>query len=246
MILGAEVLEFGEALVTTGDLDPIYNYLYEQKFEPNRLKRWLLTYSMFYHAGVANKASCQQGYHYWDYISSGIPAQPVGFPRSEERRHFRGHTATEAIEFMSQYEPESIVDSWYKEPDFPSVIANVQKLKYYGPWIAFKLADMGERCLGLPINFSGCELNIYREPRMGAALVMKGDKNAQITASELSEVIEYITSNLNAKGLLAPPINDRPLNVQEAETILCKFKSMKGGHYYVGKDIEAVEKALKW
>jgi len=48
------------------------------------------------------------------------------------------------------------------------------------------------------------------------------------------------------KKYKAPPWFDRPLNIQEAETILCKYKSHTHGHYPVGKDVAAVKKALEW
>jgi hypothetical protein len=244
--LDVEVLEFGKQLIETEDLDPVYCYLNSAKdaWDGAWLERWLLTYSMFYHSGVAELSAQLKGHEYWDFIKSGIPNEAGGgFPRSEERRHFRGHTAQEAIKQMSEYEPKAIVDSWYVEPTFQGVIKNVQRLKFYGPWIAFKLADMGERVLGLPIDFSDCELGIYREPRAGAALVKYGDSNHPFKTTELTEVVNYIIQGLDLK---APPRYDRHINVQEAETILCKYKSMKHGHYYVGKDNEAVAKALQW
>lgn len=237
------VLQFGRDLIRTGDLDPVYIYLQEKEILDHKLERWLLAYSMFYHVGVANKASQYTGDEFWNFVESGIPST---FPRGEERRHFRGHTASEAIASMRTRKPESIVQGWYEKYDFASVVEAVQKLKYYGPWIAFKMADMGERCLDIPIDFSNCELGIYKEPRQGAALVLTGDKEAKITDRELMEVVDYITINLNNEGYKAPPDYERPLNVQEAETILCKYKSYKGGHYYVGKDIESVKKALLW
>lgn len=244
--MDTEVLEFGRQLIETEDLDPVYCYLRDIDLDPeSELKRWLLAYSMFYHAGVASEA-CKylDGYDYWDFIRSGIPSEPNGgFPRSEERRHFRGYTAEQAIKEMCEYEPEAIVNSWYVDLTFQGVYKNVQRLKFYGPWIAFKLADMGERVLGLPIDFADCELGIYREPRAGAALVKYGDSNHPFKTAELTEVVDYIVGSLD---LLAPPRYDRHINVQEAETILCKYKSMKHGHYYVGKDNEAVKKALEW
>lgn len=248
-----EALTFGEQLIMTGDLDPIYIHLkntvdigaFGQNGHP--MKRWLLAYSMFYHAGVAEASYNYRGSEFWDFMKSGIPAESAGgFPRSEERRHFRGYTAQEAIRQMSEYEPEAIVNSWYVDPTFAGVVKNVQRLKFYGPWIAFKLADMGERVLGLPIDFTNCELGIYREPRMGAALIKYGDSNHSLLTAELYEVCRWIIDSLNAIGMKAPPGYDRPINVQEAETILCKFKSYKKGHYYVGKDNEAVAKALQW
>lgn len=33
--------------------------------------------------------------------------------------------------------------------------------------------------------------------------------------------------------------------VQEAETVLCKYKSYRNGHYFVGKDTKEIRYALK-
>lgn len=249
------VIDFGYKLLAKEDLDPVYNHFARHHgfttissspdWVDDHRERWLLAYSMFYHVGVAEHAAHYMGHQYWEVLKGGIPSEPNGgFPRGAERRHFRGHAAVEAIKLMSEYEPKAIVDSWYVEPTCMGVIKNVQRLKHYGPWIGFKLADMGERCLRLPIDFADCELGIYREPRMGAALVKYGDTNHALKTEELTEVIEFIIDSI--KNVSAPPWYDRPINIQEAETILCKYKSFVKGHYHVGEDIEAVAKAKLW
>ena len=242
VLLDARVLEFGQALLEAGDLDPVYNYLAGSKLDEVKLKRWLLAYSMFYHAGLSNQLAVMEVDEFWKFIKENLRT----LPRGEERRHYRGEAAIKSVESLSRFAPEDIVDYWYMDLRFKEVLISVQKLPLYGPWIAFKMADMGERVLQLPIDFSDCELSIYREPRIGAAIVLYGDEKHPIEAEGIRETVDYITSELNAKGFLAPPWNDRPLNVQEAETILCKFKSHLHGHYPVGKDVEAVQKALQW
>lgn len=240
--MDSRVLEFGQALLEAGDLDPVYNYLAESNYEETKLKRWLLAYSMFYHAGLSTQLCEMSVEEFWSFIKEHLKI----LPRGEERRHYRGEAAVLSVNSLCRYAPEEIVDFWYTDLSFKAVLANVQKLPLYGPWISFKMADMGERVLRLPIDFSDCELSIYREPRIGAAIVVHGDEKEPIGAEGIREAVEYITSELNAKGFKAPPWNDRPLNVQEAETILCKFKSHLHGHYPVGKDVEAVKKALQW
>ena len=42
----------------------------------------------------------------------------------------------------------------------------------------------------------------------------------------------------------APPQMDRPINIQEVETILCKWKSHLNGHYPTGNDIAEVRHGL--
>lgn len=44
--------------------------------------------------------------------------------------------------------------------------------------------------------------------------------------------------------LLAPPSFDRAVNLQEVETMLCKFKSFYNGRYFVGKDIKELKHSL--
>ena len=46
-------------------------------------------------------------------------------------------------------------------------------------------------------------------------------------------------------GWFAPPEFDRLIDVQETETILCKWKSYLGGHYEIGKDTREIEERLK-
>ncbi len=239
-----EVLEFGEQILSAKDLDPVYEYL--MSYEERYLKQWLLTYSMFYHCGVATALAKMPREEYWRTVSEGVKPGINSFPRGEERRHFRGQVAIKAVESMSEYAPSGIVNSWYTWPTFEGVKKNVEKYPLYGPWIAFKLADIGERVLRYPIDFSNCSLGFYKEPRQGAALMVYDDEHHPMTPLEIEVAVNYICNNLNAKGFMAPPWNDRPLNIQEAETILCKWKSHKHGHYPIGKDVAAVEKALQW
>jgi hypothetical protein len=44
---------------------------------------------------------------------------------------------------------------------------------------------------------------------------------------------------------MAPPRRERLIGPQEAETILCKWKSYLNGHYQIGEDTESCEKGLK-
>jgi hypothetical protein len=43
----------------------------------------------------------------------------------------------------------------------------------------------------------------------------------------------------------APPSGNRPVGVQEIETILCKHQSHSNGRYWVGKDIHEMRLGLK-
>jgi len=66
-------------------------------------------------------------------------------------------------------------------------------------------------------------------------------------AAELNQSPRVIYNNLLSyfSAHKAPPRDDRPCGAAEVESILCKFKSMRGGHYFVGKDIKEVRHALQ-
>lgn len=246
--MNPEVIEFGADLLETNDLDPIYNLLAESEMDKSQLNRWLLAYSMFYHAGVASMLAEREDFY------EACAEDFDNYPRCEERRHFRGEKAKNALGFLKAANaPEEHTYYWYygkrgdqPSTDFKSVVKRIQTYPMYGPWIAFKLADMGERIFGIPIDFSNCALNMYSEPRSGAALALKDDENADMSERELDEVVVSIASELNNKGFKAPPWGDRLINLQEAETVLCKWKSFKHGHYFVGKDKQSVQEALNW
>jgi hypothetical protein len=118
----------------------------------------------------------------------------------------------------------------------------VRLIPAFGPWIAFKMCDVMERCLDLPVDFADCNLGFYKEPRAGAALLATGDAEARIDDAALTAVSAALLSRLG--GLKAPPDRKRRINVQEAETVLCKYKSSCNGHYPLGKDTREVFEAL--
>ena len=117
---------------------------------------------------------------------------------------------------------------------------------------------MSERVLGFPTDFSDCELGIYKDPRQGAAVAYLeafGDPAEQtawqkkpwdypLSNAELKLSVDHWTAHWRKKRAKAPPTRDRLVNVQEIETIFCKFKSHLKGHYPVGKDTHEVYHGL--
>lgn len=228
---------FGDVLLRTGDLDPVYIALTALP-EVQRV-RAVMAYSCLYHLGVAGYLSEFEGEEFWDKLGEAARNRDGGWPRGTERRHWRGDAATSCVNwFMMNYEkPEQVVYRWYNGAEsskFEDVAREIRKTPQYGPWIAFKVADMMERVLKMSVDFSDCALGFYREPLAGAALLFTGDKDSTISTSELNFVVKEMLKKLG--HVTAPPWKDRPINVQEVETILCKYKSHCGGHYELGKD----------
>ncbi len=239
---------FGAALLQEGDLDPVYNAVHRARMPPEQLYRWLLSYWCCYHAGLSSYISESEGVHYWylmNLMASNEVKSPVGgrWPRGRERRHFRGQRCVDAVSYLTRAfpHPEDAV-RWLGGGPYRYVRGRVTTWPLFGPWIAFKVGDMLERCVGVPVQFSDAEVFLFDSPRDAAALWatetgLPREENSVLAACR------YLQRTLG--HLPAPPNGDRRLNLQEWETILCKWGSHVKGHYPVGIDTRELNEALE-
>lgn len=250
-----DAVSFGRALIRTRDLDPVYVALAEAGLGERALHRTLLAYFCLYHLGAAVYIGSFDSCEFWAALETAAINKDLAWPRGAERRHWRGAAAKGAVRWLRdnfEDNPSGVLYRWYNgakatgraAPTFTAVSAEVRRAASFGPWIAFKVADMMERVAKLPVDFSDCALGVYREPRAGAALLLTGNADCPIYDEELAEVVEALLCAPGLHRLHAPPHGDRYLNVQEAETILCKYKSYVNGRYPVGKDTREVLHAL--
>lgn len=247
MKLLRESADFGRLLIETRDLDPVYVALNGSGLALPVLERWCVAYWLYYSSGVASVAATFEGQAFWAHLL-GIVSRA---PRGMERRHFRGVQAVDAMVWLGKHfdGPEAFV-AWLfaphpegKDLDLGTVRARAKVIPMFGPWISWKLADMGERCLGRPVSFDNGEIGIYKDPRQGAALVDNGDWKSSISDDNVRKVTVALIELLG--DLRAPPQDDRPLNAQEIETVLCKFKANRKGFYPLGKDSRDVAESLE-
>jgi len=223
-----DIVTFGRQLVTTGDLDPMYIALYEAELDEPLLARWLIAYWCFYHAGVASRIA--EAPNWADALEQ---AHREKWPRAAERRHFRGETSRKTVEWMRGRTWFGLWQECKGCCTFADVQTRVGAWPGFGPWAIFKAADMLERVAGVPIDFD-MELDIYKEPAEAARMI---DPNRTAT-----EIARFVCKQM--ADLTAPPRHDRPLNAQEGETILCKWKSHVHGRYPMGKDSRELKHAL--
>lgn len=258
--------DFGRRLIETNDLDPVYVVLWHSGLDeggrPNALCRWLLAYWCFYHAGTASwildapeviPTSLNQ---YWSRMWEAAGSK--AYPRGHERRHFRGENARNSIGFLynqginNLFSPlivgPGVVDS--KTGNRPvrsfrvsDVMSYVQTWTGFGPWIAFKVADMLERLNLSPVQFDDAAMFLFDSPREGARMLWDTEHTRPPTPGEAErEAVDLILNELGS--IPAPPRYERPINAQEAETVLCKWKSYMKGHYRLGEDIESLRAGL--
>lgn len=244
------IIDFGNALLSSGDLDPIYIMLWRAKLPQKTLDRWLIAYWCLYHSGAASKLAEMPKERFWDGLYVAAVNDGLRWPRGAERRHWRGANAVKSADDLRRRFPDDPAEMVayiagsrsYAWPTFAEVSARAREFVGFGPWIAFKVADMLDRVAGLKVDFSGADLAMYSEPVEGAKMYWKvqnpgwePSSDALIRHSVVYDISRELiyTFGLNHK---APPDYKRAVNIQEIETILCKWKSHMGGHYPPGKD----------
>lgn len=244
------VEDFGAAMLRTGDLDPIYVMLNAAQLDPETRARWCLAYWCFYHAGFASYAADQQ--YNGDFWVTMVQAarnedeceftKDKRWPRGTERRHYRGkasinsmywlrdhyNDATDALNFVSG------AATGMAAPTFWTVRERVMTWPAFGPWIAFKVADMLDAVMGVPVDFTGTEKAFFDDPKEGARIV--AERWGQPMAT-LENVVFALRQHFASTPV---PHAGRNVRTQEVETILCKYKSHTRGSYPVGKDTDEI------
>jgi len=245
-------VDFGRALVVSGDLDPIYIALHGAALPPEQLRRWLLAYWCFYSAGVASRISEAEGAGFWSLMRE---ADREKWPRGRERRHFRGAASARSVEWLAGAfpQPESAIDFVTDGPVGPAfsrfgrvvtyeaISYRVQLWPAFGPWIAFKVADMLDRLGLVEVRYSADVLSFYEEPVAGARLAAPL-LGLDFERHGLAGVVAALLRELS--DVAAPPRFERPVGISEVETVLCKWKSHRAGRYPVGLDTREIRHGL--
>ena len=235
------VIEFGRQLVESRDLDPLYVLLWEAKLPRPQLCKWLTIYFCTYHVGVASIGSEENEWDFLDKVANGGTI----YPRGSERRHWRGHTATNSAKYLRDHfaAAETLID-WLGQagPRASSIMKRVKTLYGFGDWISGKVPDICERLELFPVSFIDRDVDLmFDSPKKGAEKV--AEMYCPPTSDPLMTAHQFIIRNLGS--LLAPPRYERTITVQETETIFCKWKSHLNGHYPVGKDCLEIKHALE-
>lgn len=251
-----EIEEFGHHLIDTCDLDPIYLALTNVGVDAVQRRRWLVAYWCFYHAGVACYMSEREGADFWQAMmvaAENKEPTPFGerWPRGHERRHARGAQGVNMVAALAKTygeKPEDMVEACIG-PTCGEVVQKVQSHYLFGPWIGFKVADMLERVLGLKVDFEDADVFMFKDPTAAALrfwrLRQKLPENAQPRDQRktIRSVCDYLGQVFAQKN--APPGRDRPIGLQEIETVLCKWKSHLNGHYPLFNDTIEIHEGLK-
>lgn len=239
-----DVIEFGRRLLETRDLDPLYFILLHSGMSRFQLSRWLVCYWCYYHAGLCCWVTDRGPKNFWPTMLK-IALGGSQYPRGTERRHFRGKLAVQSISRLqsSFARPDHLID-WLIEggPSARGICKRVTCLYGFGDWVKWKVPDMLDR-LGLAkVEFYDSDVDLmFTSSKQGAIETYR--KHSLNGPDQLISAHQYLLREL--RNRLAPPLYDRPINVQETETIFCKWKSHLTGHYPIGKDTHEIGLGLR-
>lgn len=261
MMAQLDIYEFGKQLLETGDLDPVYLMLEEANLDEAQLYRWLIAYWCYYDCGVASYLSELKAEYWTVFLAAAenivsCPGTADGrWPRGSERRHFRGAQAINAVhELCARYPlPEKMLEYIIGDgtpQKFQEVAARAKIHRGFGSWISFKIGDMLDRLGLVKVDFTRSDVFFFDDPAKAAEIFFrKKNKVPDACTVKRDVVIPEVVSHLedHFKNYMAPPIYERPVGIQEIETILCKWKSHLNGHYPVQKDTkEILHKLERW
>ena len=255
-----DVVTFGRHLLEADELDPVYVALYRARLHRDLLARWLVAYWCYYDTGVASYMAEHKGPEFWrlmEIAAANEQPAPTGerWRRAKERRHFRGESAIKAVARLRERygdRPEGMVE--YVAGDggpFVSLAKRATKHYKFGPWIAFKIGDMVERVIGVPVDFSEADVFMFPDPKKAALMLWRRAEGLPDTAKPKdkkteTQIIRQVVNHLGRQfaDYTAPPRHDRPVALQEIETVLCCWKSHVNGHYPLYNDIEEINESM--
>lgn len=245
-------VEWGRLLITTLDHDPLYVGLSKWDVKGSRLRRFLLAYWCCYSTGASWYISQQSGSRFWNMLrtaAENVQPSPLGdrWPRAHERRHWRGQKCVDSVDQLKARfkHPEDAIIRLESCRSLGEVNTTIGAWPQFGPWIAFKAADMLERVLAVPVAFPNELITLFKDPKEGAEMMstlMDPNDDLGIGPQDVVSILLHAYEDM-----LAPGHRDsgRTCNIQEVETVLCKWKSGVKGHYYIGKDTDDHRRELR-
>lgn len=247
--LFADFVRFAQGQLDSGDIDPSYPVLrgvYAADGIPMRRALWrTVLYVTCYHAGTAERL--------WRAMpdpSSLPPLAQLGFRfvTGTERRAFRGENGYE----LARGHVDALLrraggdlERWVRDACEPGgeegwrrLRAEWSELPWGGPWSSYKFADLlaHVHCFRITaddIGVGGGSETAGPIPGMVALTGANWQDCAKDSGLQRALLSESLAAGVPFAGL------------DQLETALCDFNSLRKGRYYVGHDIDQQMEALK-
>lgn len=213
--MGMSVFEFGDAKLKLGDIDPLYNALWRAEWPMERVSRYILAFVAFDLAGLAGQIVDRGAKGFWPAMHAAVDQTKRGSPR----RYYRGDLAHNSLEALRTRYGTAEKALFALEGDFDHASFEVRRhWPGWGPTAVWKIADMAERCRGVPIDFTA----FGWDHLLSNDMVRKGFDKAVYESNVQNHVMRSRLLTYKWKGE-APGRPGKPIGPQEIETILCYY-----------------------
>lgn len=253
--------KFGRHLMESEDIDPLYPVL--RHLQQDMDEEQALWHSFLYVAWY-NLPSATAAFARYPTPRAGVvDLANEGWPTGVERRNHRGVSFALARHLQSYLAATKRGQArWYREgvgthqvTDTQALLAGLPKDRFSnqwnwhivnerlqmlygnGRWAAYKHCEVLRRVNGMPLEAPDMGHQFSSGPRQGLA-TLYGDLEGQTSAviAELDRRGLDLQKRLVRRGLV--------VDIEELETILCNWKSLLKGKYYVGHDIDELQEQI--
>lgn len=242
---------FARAMIRSCDIDPLYPVLRHMISMMNREQQLWLTflYVAWYNLPSGYAAFLTHPAFDSGLAQTSIDPQLLKLPTGIERRNHRGGTVARHIndyvrQLSRRYAGEQF--AFYTDgldPNDP--IANwrllterLQTIWGNGRWAAYKHCEILMKVHDLPLAAPDMGNQFSSGPREGLAYFFNvPDGQDAATIRLLDRMGIHLQRRLHHEFGVE-------LGIEELETILCNWKSLKKGKYYVGHDIDELQEQI--
>lgn len=207
-----DIFQFGREKLKLRDIEPRATGVWTLGMAQDRVRRFVFTQSLFDHAGLSAWVAEGSSRAFWDRAEDAFNSGK----RGGSRVRFRGEKSRAAMAEIKRRYPR--IETFFDDLSGPFHEAKkvVCDLPQYGNWSAFMMLDQAERLCQRPIDFSAVTVADF------TGLAVHG---AQLAAEYLNTTPDELLQRMAKTKWpsLATPMEDRPLNAQEFETLFCDY-----------------------
>jgi hypothetical protein len=233
--------EFGRHMLDSEDIDPIYPVLRQLVSDlelDNAQAEWLVILYLAYYE-ITSALTAFHAHPEPGSTSVFHDERTLKLPTGIERRGLRqAHLmASHLNEWIGRFDGQSHFTAcrdWFaNDPYFNAGVLDgyLQGIDYNGRWASYKAVEVMQKVLGWPVAHSDAGHEGSTGPRKGLTLFFPEVKgNGPRALDLLDEQTDVLMRAVRAHGV--------HVEVEQVETLLCDFKSLARGAYYVGHDTD--------
>lgn len=237
-----DFVTFARAEVAANDVEPwaaMFKVVYDEELLPREEAIWLTTLYNTYDRvdsalGVHGRWPTP---HHW--AADPERWEACNWPCAQERRNLHGGKVVRRHQGYADLLGDSSQLDWLLIPiessdlgvNFRELTKHLLQIWGVGRQAAFEWAEFAGKCFGLPVDAADGQLYDSSGPRESIEALFNGGN--KMKADELDEAADWLKSYLAGEGIDVPFV--------DLETLVCDFKVMRKGGYFVGRHITALK-----